>query len=58
VRIVDGMSLTERNQRTRGKKSVYQNCTQNVLGLKSGIHFGNTNIVVDIEVIIYKIMSH
>jgi len=57
VRIVDGMSLTEKTQRTRGKKSVYQNCTQTVLGLNSGLHFGNTDIVVDLEVIMYKILS-
>jgi hypothetical protein len=56
VRIIDGMSLTEKNQEL-GEKSVYQNCTRAVLVLNSGLHFGNTDIVVDLEVIMYKIMS-
>jgi hypothetical protein len=54
VRVVDGMTLTEKNHTTQ-KKVYLPNSAQTVLGLNSNLHVGSTDIVVDLEVITYKL---
>lgn len=56
MRIVEGITLTEKTKENR-EMFVYQNCTQAVLRLNSGLHTGNTDIMLDLEVTVYDIMS-